>query len=231
MKKQRKKSDLLIDNPIDILAIVFGLIGLLVLFYLRVKYTGSVDYPTISDDAATLLLKGIIGLSIILAIRLFWGKETVNFAGFVRTPIEYFLYAIGCYFVIQILIILISSAGIFQVEVADVYAFYISAAVIEELIYRGALVMGVQFLIAKVIEEYKYPNLWLSTIISALISGLVFAAVHTRYWNSPVNLLITFLGGVSQAVWYQYTKNLSVPIFAHVIVNFVASGSLLQTLG
>lgn len=200
------------------------------LFYLRSKFTGSEDYPTVASDAGTILLKGSIGLMVMVAFRLFVGKETTNFIGAVKTPIEKYFYAILSYFAIQIVIILISGA-IFQVAQVDVYAFYISAGIMEELLYRGALVMIVQFLLAKFTETHKYPALWGITVFTAMISGIVFAAVHTRYWGNITMLAITFLGGVSQAIWYQHTKNLTVPILAHAVINFVASGSLLQTLG
>lgn len=230
MKWKRKKSDLLIDSPIDLLSLLIAIAGMLTLFLLRVIYTGSEEFPNMESETMSLLIKGFIGLSVMLAFRVLIGKKETDLFGFVKTKIEFWGYAIACYFAIQIIVIILGEA-VFQVSEGAVYAFFISAAIMEELLYRGALVMIVQYISARVLETHKYPLLWGSTIFSAIISGLIFMAVHTRYWGDPISMAITFLGGVSQAIWYQYTKNLSVPMLAHMLINFVASGSLLQTLG
>jgi membrane protease YdiL (CAAX protease family) len=98
-----------------------------------------------------------------------------------------------------------------------VYAFFISAAIIEEMVYRGFLVMLVQALLARLmrIKIHKGMNgmkLIIPNVIAILISGSIFMAVHTNYYADPFLMALTFVGGCSQALWYIKTKNLSVQL-------------------
>jgi len=106
-----------------------------------------------------------------------------------------------------------------------VYAFFISAAIIEETLFRGGLVMLIQAILYKFTKAMMIAN-WGSIVISAIL----FSASHVAYWNDPFLLALTFFGGCSQGYFYLKTRTLLVPIFAHTAINFAASGSVVQTL-
>lgn len=233
----RKKNILLVDNPIDLIALIFGIVSILVLFGLRSIYLTSSEFPSVATDSVKLIILGMIGLTGMIITRLIFhtkkGDRIPVIANtFKPNQILDFGFAIASYFGIQIIIILIRQMKIFQVTSVDVYLFFLSAAEIEELLYRGFLVMFVQIALV-IIFKMKVKNeseLLLVNIFTCFISGLVFALVHTGYWGDPFLMILTFLGGISQAIWYIKSKNLFVPMVAHAAINLVASGSLLQTL-
>ena len=232
-----KKNILLVDNPIDLMAIIFGCVAILGLIGLRSIYLTSSEFPSVAIDSVKLIIRGMIGLTGMIITRLIFhtkkGDRIPIIANtFKPNQILDFGFAIASYFGIQVIIILLRQMSIFQVSSVDVYLFFFFASICEELLYRGFLVMVVQIALVIIfkMKVKKESQLLLVNIFTCFISGLVFALVHTGYWGDPFLMILTFLGGISQAIWYIKSKNLFVPMIAHAAINLVASGSLLQTL-
>jgi membrane protease YdiL (CAAX protease family) len=235
-----KKNVLVVDNQIDILGLIITAVAIIVLFNLFNVFSGSDESPQVASDSLTLILtRGIPGIAGMFFTRLFlcsnkgkqtpivgnqWGSSDKD------NSLMDSLFATACYFGIQISILVLEQKGLFQVSAVDVYAFFISAAVLEECFYRGFLVMLCQALLAKVWKARDETSILIMNVICCLLSGIIFAAAHTRYYGEPALMLITFLGGCSQAWWYLKSKNLFVPIVSHAFINFAASGGVVQTL-
>ncbi len=235
--KNNKKNILLVDNPIDLIAIIFGVVAILGLFSLRSIYLTSSEFPSVATDSVKLIILGMIGLTGIIITRLIFhtkkGDRVKIIANtFNPSQVLDFGFAVASYFGIQIIIILLRQMKIFQVSSVDVYLFFFFASICEELLYRGFLVMFVQIALVIIfkMKVKKEEQMLLVNIFTCFVSGLIFALVHTGYWGDPFLMILTFLGGVSQAIWYIKSKNLFVPMIAHAAINLVASGSLLQTL-
>lgn len=232
----KKTNPLLVDNPIDLIAALLGGIAILVLVSLRTTFLHSTDYPSIADDALELMFVGVLGMGGMFITRLLLntkkGRTTPFLANTFRSEhLMDFGFATASYFAIQALLMVLRNLKIFQVATVDVFAFYFAAAVCEELCYRGFLVMLVQGGLARMLHISKAETLLPINIFTCLISGSVFALVHQVYWTDPYLMLLTFLGGCSQAFWYLKTKNLTTCIVSHAVINLVASGSLVQSLG
>lgn len=242
MRKKRndrkRKQVLLADNPIDLLSIIFSVVALLVLLSLSFNYYNSTEYPTVASDCLILLVEGLFGLGGIFATRILLCSKRGQNEDLIanqfnpdKTPFNIVL-ATAFYFLIQIVVILLRESKIFQVAAVDVFAFYLSAAIVEELFFRGFLVMLVQGLLVKFfnIKPRKEEDLIVINLFCSILSGAIFALVHTSYWTDPFLMVLTFAGGISQSIFYIKTKNLSVPMLSHAAINLTASGSLLQSI-
>jgi len=236
VKPKRKQNILLVDNPIDIFAVIFAIIAIAGLLNHRRMYLYSTEFPTIASDSVLLIIVGMFGFSLMFTTRLLMHTDKSKRIPIVANTFKInqlldFGFAIVSYLGIQIIIILISQIPIFQVASVDVYLFFFYASVVEELLYRGFLVMFLQIAMVMLFQiKPKKENMFLVNLFACIVSGVVFMSVHTGYWGEPFLMLITFFGGISQSIWYIKSKNLFIPIIAHAIINLIASGSLLQTL-
>lgn len=226
MKRKRMNRDLLINEPIDRTAFAIIMVALGALMVLMVKYRGDSEYPTVSSDSLKLIIIGTMALGSLIIFKMAYGQPHLieNKMGKID-PLDY-VFASLSYIGIQVMIMFLRSMRIFQVSAVDVWAFYVSAAVIEELTYRLALITIIEYLL------YRYFSLKPKAArpILIMISGLVFALVHIRYLSDPFLTLLTFMGGCSQAYWLLRTKSILPCILAHSIINFMAAGSLIQQL-
>ena len=234
--KKTKKNILLVDNPIDLFALIFAVVAVAGLFNHRRMYLTSTEFPTIASDCVLLIIVGMFGFTLMFTTRLLMHTDKSKRIPLVANTFKVddildFGFAIVCYIGIQLVIILLSQIPIFQVASVDVYLFFFYASVVEELLYRGFLVMFLQIALVMLFKiKPKKENMFLVNLFACIVSGIVFMLVHTGYWGEPFLMILTFLGGVSQAIWYIKSKNLFVPIIAHAVINLIASGSLLQTL-
>jgi membrane protease YdiL (CAAX protease family) len=232
---KKKYNLLLIDNPLDIASTIFLVVALVNLVAQMNTYAGSVENPDIYGDCLQLIIWGTLGFGGMITIRLIFHTEKANhtplFANmFNKAQIWDLIYCMACYVGIQLVVIVIQQTGMFQVAEVDVYFFFFDAAVVEEHLYRGFIVMLSQFLLAKIFKPKMEKDMLIINIISAVVSGGVFMAVHTNYWGNMLLMILTFTGGASQAFWYAKTKNLLIPIGAHVLINLSASRTLVATL-
>lgn len=140
------------------------------------------------------------------------------------------IYATACNLVPQVIVLLLMQAKLFEVATADVYAFYISAAVMEEFLYRGCIIMWTQGLLARIIKPKNEADALPINIFCIILSGAIFMAAHTGYYGNLYLMMAVLLGGLSQGFWYLKSKNLLVVIVAHIGINFSASGSVVQSL-
>ncbi len=84
----------------------------------------------------------------------------------------------------------------------------ITAGVTEELIFRAYLVPRLTLL---------FKNRYLPVIISSLM----FAAIHYRYYNLK-EVIFAFLIGVIFAIHYQMYRNIKVLMLTHAIIDLIA---------
>lgn len=247
----------LVDYPVDLVGIFFGITSICLLSYLVAKYTGDPFFPKIAPDSLFFISLSVVGLLgyyifYIVSILLKKKKGSQRKSGNLREKLtDKSLYSInpggrdlfsfvfidimGCiasYIGIQIVIQLLLGEGLFQVVAGDVYAFFISAAISEELIFRAFLCIVVQTLFSKILlVQNKQPGkIYLVNIITAIISGLLFMISHVRYYGDMVAIFITFFGGISQALWLMYSKSMIPIMSSHVFVNIMAAGTLLASL-
>ncbi len=153
-------------------------------------------------------------------------------------------YCLGVYAAIQLLQLLIGEEPIFEVVAFDVYAFFISSAIVEEMLFRGFLTMLFQIIYGSFIvgkfKKYGISNqyeksipknkIYLVNILSSITTGLLFIAFHTRYWSDLSAFIITTLVGISQAIFFCWTKSLTIIMLSHGIGNAMASRTFLQGL-
>ena len=67
-------------------------------------------------------------------------------------------------------------------------------------------------------------------IILSIISAALFALSHTNYWGNPILMGLTFITGLVQGILYTFHKETTAIIVAHVILNMIAVGMVLQSL-
>jgi len=84
----------------------------------------------------------------------------------------------------------------------------ITAGVTEELVFRGYLQTRLQML---------FKNAYMPIIISAIL----FAALHYRYFNLR-EIIFAFLIGAIFAIHYQKYRNIHVLIITHFLIDFIS---------
>lgn len=125
--------------------------------------------------------------------------------------------------------LLIQGISVFNVTVGQVYAFYIFAAIAEESLFRAGLcnfLLG----ITKSIGSDKNSYI-IRSIISVLITSVVFMISHEAYYEFPLLLLTTFLSSIVLGASYCISKgNILVCVLSHGFNNAAAASSIVQTL-
>lgn len=245
-KEHRYRPYLIIQAPLDFWGLIFfgcpALIGIVVI---RNNYV-TTNLKFASDTLYLLIGVGAAFIAIIMGKSLYmlYGKDKAKDPRFIRFSYELevtkegtifdagdirldMMLCIGCYFAIQIALWVIGEEA-YQVSIVDKFFFYIFAALIEEIIYRGAIVMLSQWFFAWAFRIKDGSQMWVVNIIVMLISGIAFAASHKGYYGDPIKMTITFLGGMSQAFWYIRSKVLIVPMAAHAAINLAYAGTMLQ---
>ena len=184
-----------------------------------------IDQPTNGNlsDAANVIVQLATALGFLLvpiAIATRWGESSVGVAlrrlgvrGFRPSAIKWMLAAVGAYLVFAAVY-----AGIFgsphQEDIAESFGalpvqillIVIAAPVSEEVCFRGMLFGGLRT---------RLPR-----IAAALVSGLVFGALHALTGVSAVPPLIFF--GFVLALLYERTGSIVPGILLHMLNNSVA---------
>jgi membrane protease YdiL (CAAX protease family) len=237
--------------PIDILSILICFIAIFALGYERIRYFGSSEWPTLFASSSSVLITGVVGTIGILVLRGLVGlvlkqrnvievipRSLITFSYKIQT-FKFMLYAMASYFIITITAKIIQGLGIFQVATGDVYAVFLSSAVLEEVFYRGLLIMGIQLGLGLIVYGgwdgmlalyNEKRHLRMIDVIAIVASAIIFMVVHANYWGDPLLMIVTIAGGISQGIFYVKSNCLLVVIGSHIIVNFSASGSAAQQL-
>jgi membrane protease YdiL (CAAX protease family) len=236
MRNSQKKALLVVENPIHILVWVIAVIALGGLMNLMFIYQGNTRFPTLSSDCFTLIWKESLAIAgILIAMLILRPKRRNRVAGLItfqfdKDDIFNTVYATACYLGIEIAVMVLRNMRLFQVASGDVFAFYLATAVVEELLYRVALIMILQAILAKLFQPTQESDTLILNFICIIVSGSIFALVHKHYYSDPYLMSLTFLGGCSQAFWYLKSKNPLVVIIPHAFINAIAAGSIVQTL-
>ena len=213
------------DGTMDTLSLVIQIIGFAMVILLYFMGIGNKEFPNMSESCITLLLFFVGGISGQFAVSFVERREIRILNKWnVNTPVQAIITAALC-LVAQVVVQILFGLKLFQVTVWMVYAFYVSAAVAEESLFRGVL-CKVIFEVGEKISTHKL----ILGIIAALGTGAVFGIAHQRYWSLPAVFWGTIICGIVLSFGYLTSDNLTVPIFAHAVINFMASANIVQTL-
>jgi hypothetical protein len=162
-----------------------------------------------------------------------------------KNTIYQFAFSIISLFIIQIIASLLTQTELFQVTEAQVYAYYVLAAVSEEALFRGGIIsVVIVFLdiygksrnirrsseMQRQIHELCLNKTFQGTV-GILVSSAIFGIAHVSYWNYPVLIFGTLLSGVILGISFVQSKgNLLITIFSHVVINAGNAKSIVQTL-
>lgn len=102
----------------------------------------------------------------------------------------------------------------FSVSVEDLFLYYGSAAIIEEVFFRMFLISLFD----------KYNKKYLGVVFSSILFMLSHLVV---YRESPEMLFITLFSGVIFSFYYIGYKDITIPMIVHMIINLIAVGNLL----
>lgn len=119
------------------------------------------------------------------------------------------------------------------------FLFYVFAAVAEEYFYRFFLTTAVFVLMSRLIATFNVKKKIIGDVMAFIISATistVFASIFfyvshiSRYGGTPMILMGIFLASVVLTSIYVFTKNLLICLIIHLLINFIAFGSLLITV-
>ena len=174
------------------------------------------------------ILEGFFALSGILFIDLIRTERLTfpfrNYKEFKPFPILLHTSVILLTVVIIQFVLLRVPFTIDQVEFALSIVF---ASVAEELFFRGVLISLFKKLGVLMQPTSRYSFFGFFGII---LSGLIFAVIHTNYLGNPAMFLSVLLGGFALGFFYFFWDNLTANILAHFIVNIIAVGQWLVIL-
>jgi membrane protease YdiL (CAAX protease family) len=244
MTQSQKKhlSYLLAENPLDLIATIIFVIAVYVLGSIYVAYQNNA--LTLSPAAKTQIIEGIVGFALMLlakVIAITWKPKKQKYSK-LKTP-QFFGanfdpmmdatglgFTIGTYFGIEILGSIIQQYQLFQSTVEDVYAFFASCAVTEEVLFRGGILMLTQIIIAR-LANLDSDSHWGATIPAVGISAALFMWSHIIvYGDNTVAMILTFCIGVSQGAWTVRNRNLWAAMLAHGAGNVAAAKTVVQGL-
>lgn len=244
-KYNKKKWFLVAHAPVDIIALFLLLIAIVGLFIIRARNN---DDPTsnIADGSLYLAMLGSAALFVVAFVKIFvlmdkiFGKKRMKETD--PRPIGFFLSLsnerdllliagnIFAYIIIQLGTKLIAGELSFQVAAVDVVLFNLFAAIVEEWFFRGAIIYFTQTLLYLLLQRYADGKelIIVINIVCILFSGIAFLLAHQHYLDDPVKIALTLMGGLMQAYFFISSKSLLGPILAHGVVNFGASGGVIQ---
>lgn len=233
-KKGRKSSSdderLLQLNYISIVEIF--LLGFPMLFYLAMKYYGIDDY---GNFAVLLLSLGLIGIfGVALFQRRGFFKLQNYYLSSTRQMLMFLIYSFAIVVILGVAWFLVGSLLKYSLEPIELYFYYLGAGIMEEIFFRFFLC---GMLKTQIINRIKIPKInqlpdVVENIIIALITALIFMLSHaTSYGGDVVGMTTMFVGGVVFAMFFLYTKDISITILGHCIINFLAVGNLLIMIG
>lgn len=199
-----------------------GIFAAFVLFILGVKNIRE-SFGTLCVMESIMALFGICYITII-ETREFRLKPKI----FKRIESKTFLRGIVI-FAISVFIQAILQQVPFTIRDSEMAFAIILAAPAEELFFR-AFLLGI-FMKAgekstKKIKIYRKQEISFLEIIGIIISGTLFAFMHTNYYDNPSILISILVTGLVIGLLYVLWKDLTACILGHLILNIVAVGQL-----
>lgn len=195
-------------NPLGLLMLSFALLSEI---YLIVKYIGKETSAYYS-----LLLFGLGTVALIGMIWLTKGRFITYELPFMKniwSGIVYILAIGSLVAIIGIMMLFLKASFRYALELVDVYFYYLAAAVIEEAFFR-------MFFISLFI--HKYPNKRIGIIIGVFVSSFIFMIAHWASYGHSLSLMLSMLfGGFLFSAYYLAFKDITIPMFAHLIINLI----------
>lgn len=247
--------DIFAENGLDLIQIILTIGAMLVCWDLFNVYLGSKTFPQVAPGCIQLIQEGSEGIILLIAARLIamvWKPQKTQQSSAFATVIFYTNIAniqkpadifkdililtgldVVCYFLAEFVGIALGTIK-FQTTVSDIYAFYVSAAIIETTLFQAGIINILQLLIARVARlQDSFAINTMATLPACIVSVGAFVLVHYLgvYHSDTTGLIVVFLGGISQCIWYFKSKGCAWCIsIGHICVNWSASGSLIQSL-
>jgi membrane protease YdiL (CAAX protease family) len=210
----------ILNSPL--IRIILGILVCFITFIIAQQLTGKIlDLTSLNKDCRNLI-KGIIASTVVISTYIYFFKkyekrEIKEFSS--KGIAKYIIMGTLIGAILQCLTILViyfndgfkivSINPISNIIIPLTIAF--TVAIFEEILIRG--------IIFRILEEK------LGSIISLLISAIIFGALHIANPNSTlISGLCVVMAGLLLGAAYIYTRNLWFPIAIHFAWNFMQSG-------
>lgn len=233
LKQGRKSNDLERYFQLNIVSALLFVFAFISLSYLTYKYIGKDPY---GDFALVLIILGSIGMGIGIISKIIHQKALLTFQDKylnLQDDISLMMWGacvVGICALLGIVWWFLGSTLRYALSREEIYFYFISAAIMEEIFFRYGL--------CGVMKVELFPRLHLElgdhfeNITISLITAFIFMLSHWEYYGgSQIGMAAMFIGGIIFAIVYLYTKDISISMVAHVIVNLIAVGHLLMTAG
>lgn len=224
------------EYTISYISLAIFLFGLIVDFYLLVKYANlnNTDISFFNTITITIFfsITGLL-LHVILVNR---NLKIEKFTALLFFSMMIGLGTGGATLALQAVIKMIK----FDVLAPDYYLFFISVAIAEEMFWRFGIQASFKILFNFVIyrnkkegnyvvkEENRGLSKWLSSGISVLITAFLFMIFHTFVYSDVTDLTIVFFMGIIFGGSFELTKRIDTSMLAHIAVNLVAGLALIN---
>lgn len=212
MKKDGNKIDndeLLMTNfsPISLLLFIFGIVGEA---YITIKYIGKDPYANYS---LILLILGVISFSGVLYLN----KGQIRLQEkYIKQPVIWTSYIVFLMFILAVTWFVARTQLKYALSDTDLYFYYISTAIMEEMFFR-------MFLCSLLKIKFDTP-----VLIIIPFTAFLFMLIHIEFYgDQPVFLGVMFIGGLFFSIFYIYTKDITITMIAHILLNIYAVGNLL----
>lgn len=211
---------------IDKISLIIQLIALLSLTTVGLLNLNNTEYPLLWRDSFKMTFFILIGL-VLQLLTSFYSNDGIKIGNLYDEEKTINQAMITCLIVvaIQVSIYIFFNQFVFQVTAIEVYAFFVSSAIAEESLYRAGIIGAGMIIFKKQIGNY-----YIRAFILVLVTSLMFVFTHQRYLGIPHLFWGTFLSGIALGTAFVYSKNPLVVIIAHALINFISSGSIVQTL-
>ena len=203
-----------------IITILLFILGVLCYIFFDVK-----PITILEDSIANKFLCGFIarvGLSLMFG-WLLYKYGGLKFITFTRQFPKFLLWALPCFMVAIINFpfsaLITNKIEIVRLDLFGLYALYIiSIALLEELIFRGVLLL----VVSDYLRGKKYQNLWIALICSLVFSLFHLANLfeHMSIGDVLLQCLYTFLIGGMLIITMLKTKNIWLCILIHALFDF-----------
>lgn len=187
--------------------------AIIIMIYLTTKYFG------VNEWGNYTLMFSLMGIfSIVGVVWLNKGNIIVLQMDYLKDSFKAVLF--GVYIILLVFIIaliMFISQTIFRLTISteDMYMYYVAGAILEEGLFRMFIV---SFFMVK--TKLKY--------LGIVISSIIFMLSHWAvYGQSPDMMLAVLLSGIMFGIFYVISKDITITMIAHIIINLIAVGNLL----
>lgn len=187
--------------------------------YIPVKYLNVSNYdPSIDPFIIQNLINGnFIFAGVVMHVLIV--NRRLKFAGAALGPL---LLIIPCTLIIALLEYLTRTLVKVSVSGFDLYFFYASVAIGEEMFFR----FGLQATLDAFIRQRTH-NAWLGAILSIGIVSAGFMALHVFVYTTWQELLSVMAIGATLGVFFRIAKNTDTNVISHVIINVIATAAII----